>query len=216
MGTATGRLYWGTLAGALAVLALLGLRLNDYYLELVTKALLLGVFALSVDLAWGFTGILSIGQAVFFGLGAYTYTILSLRFPVPGITSAALAAAILLPGLLAAAIALVGFHTGTHQIYFALITLALGLIFEAVAVVWRGLTGGFDGLINIPFLRFPVAPGWQLTIDRPQTYYCFVVALCAVLYLASHRLVTSPLGSVLEAIRENEERAVFLGYDTRR
>ncbi len=216
MGTATGRLYWGILSGALAVLALLGLRLNEYYLELVARALLLGVFALSVDLAWGFTGILSIGQAVFFGLGAYTYTILSLRFPSPGITYAALAAAIVVPVLLATGLAFVGFHTGTHQIYFALITLALGLIFEAVAVVWRGLTGGFDGLINIPFLHFPVAPGWGIIVDRPQPYYYFVLAVCAVLYVLSHRLVTSPLGSVLEAIRENEERAVFLGYDTRR
>ena len=216
MGTGTGRLYWGILAALLAGLALLGLRLNDYYLELVARALLLGLFALSVDLAWGFTGILSIGQAVFFGLGAYTYTILSLRFPVPGITYGALAAAAVLPMVLAAAIAFVGFHTGTHQIYFALITLALGLIFESVAVVWRGLTGGFDGLINIPFPHFVLAPGWGILIDRPWLYFYFVLLVCAALYVASHRLVTSPLGSVLEAIRENEERAVFLGYDTRR
>ncbi len=216
MGTGTGRLYWGILAALLAGLALLGLRLNDYYLELVARALLLGLFALSVDLAWGFTGILSIGQAVFFGLGAYTYTILSLRFPVPGITYGALAAAAVLPMALAAAIAFVGFHTGTHQIYFALITLALGLIFESVAVVWRGLTGGFDGLINIPFPHFVLAPGLGILIDRPWLYFYLVLLVCAALYVASHRLVTSPLGSVLEAIRENEERAVFLGYDTRR
>jgi ABC-type branched-subunit amino acid transport system permease subunit len=194
----------------------LGFGLNEYYLEVVARALILGLFALSVDLAWGFTGILSIGQAVFFGLGAYAYAIISLRFPVPGITYGALTAAAILPVVLAAAIAFVGFHTGTHQIYFALITLALGLIFEAVAVVWRGLTGGFDGLINIPFPRFAVPGGWGLTIDRPVTYYYLVLFLCAALYVASHRLVTSPVGSVLEAIRENEERTVFLGYDTRR
>jgi len=216
MGPSGGRRYWGSLSGCLAILALLGFGLNDYYLEVVARALILGLFALSVDLAWGFTGILSIGQAVFFGLGAYTYTIISLRFPIPGITYGALAAAAVLPMVLAAAIAFVGFHTGTHQIYFALITLALGLIFESVAVVWRDLTGGFDGLINIPFPRFAVAAGWSLTIDRPVTYYFFVLALCAAFYVASHRLVTSPVGSVLEAIRENEERAVFLGYDTRR
>ncbi len=216
MGTTGGRTYWGVLACGVAVLALLGLRFNDYYLELVARALLLGLFALSVDLAWGYTGILSIGQAVFFGLGAYTYTILAQRFPYPGITYAALAAAVLLPALLAVGIAFVGFHTGTHQIYFALITLALGLIFESVAVVWRGLTGGFDGLINIPFPHIVLAPGWGILIDRPLWYFYFVLLVCAGLYVLSHRLVTSPVGSVLEAIRENEERAVFLGYDTRR
>jgi len=216
MGTATGRLYWGILTGALAVLALLGLRFNDYYLELVARALLLGLFALSVDLTWGYTGILSIGQAVFFGLGAYTYTILAQRFPFSGITYLALAAAFLLPALLAVGIAFVGFHTGTHQIYFALITLALGLIFESVAVVWRGLTGGFDGLINVPFPYFALAPGWGLLVDQPRRSFYFVLIVCAVCYVVSHRLVTSPVGSVLEAIRENEERAVFLGYDTRR
>lgn len=211
-----GRIYWGILAGGVIALALLGLRFNEYYLELVARALLLGLFALSVDLAWGYTGILSIGQAVFFGLGAYTYTILSQRFPFPGVTYGALTASALLPALLAAGIAFVGFHTGTHQIYFALITLALGLIFESVAVVWRGLTGGFDGLINVPFPYFVLAPGWGILVDRPQLYFYFVLIVCAVVYVLSHRLVTSPVGSVLEAIRENEERAVFLGYDTRR
>ncbi len=216
MGTTGGRTSWGILAGGVVLLGLLGLRFNDYYLELVARALLLGLFALSVDLAWGYTGILSIGQAVFFGLGAYTYTILAQRFPFPGIPYGALAAAVLLPALLAVGIAFVGFHTGTHQIYFALITLALGLIFESVAVVWRGLTGGFDGLINIPFPHFDLAPGWGFLVDQPRRYFYVVLVVCAALYVLSHRLVTSPVGSVLEAIRENEERAVFLGYDTRR
>jgi branched-chain amino acid transport system permease protein len=193
---------------ALVTLAVLPWALARYQLSILTDLLVFGLFAMSLDLIMGYTGMVSFGHAAYFGLGAYGSALVLIHFnqPVP--------VALLAGALLAGAVALpVGwFSTRATGIYFAMLTLAFAQLLYTVAYKWRDLTGGSDGIAGVPKTTlFWGGP----SLASPRAFY-FLVAACVVLSLVACRaLVRSPFGKALQAIRENERRFTSLGRDPR-
>ena len=181
--------------------------MSKFYLLLAFDALLFGAIAMSLDLLIGYTGLVSFGHAAFFGLGAYSTAILLER----GVLSlwACLVAAGLVVGLYALVVSY--FATARRGIYFALLT----LIFAEVVYTFFRYTqtfGGSDGIQGVPAPRLTPA----FAIDTPLRNYYVVLAYLALAYLVCRVLVASHFGKVLVAIRENEDRARFLGYNVQR
>jgi len=158
------------------------------------------IYALGFNLLLGYAGLPSFGHGAFFGVGAYAFGLCQLNFSsnlwiclLSAIGAGAIA------GALVAA-----FISHRRGIYYALLTIAFGQIFWFVAIKWHSVTRGEDGLLNIkrpPFLE-----------DLDSLYYfCFLVFVAVTFFL--WRLVNSPFGRVLSAIRQNETRARFIGYN---
>jgi len=191
---------------ALAALPLLP-GVPKYYLLLAFDALLFGAIAMSLDLLIGYTGLVSFGHAAFYGLGAYATAILLER----GIHSlwACLGFAIVIVGLYALVVSY--FATARRGIYFALLT----LIFAEVVFTFFRYTqtfGGSDGIQGLPDAF--VLPG--IAIDTPARKYYLVWVYLVLAYAVCRVIVTSHFGRVLVAIRENEDRARFLGYNVQK
>ena len=161
------------------------------------------VYALGYNLLLGYTGLPAFGQGAFFGVGAYAYGLCYLNWSQNPLLALACAA---LGGGAAAALvgALVAHRRG---IYFALLTIACGQVFWFVAMKSHSVTGGEDGMLNI---HRPTLGG--LGLKDNVTLYYFVVAVLAVTLVLLWRLVHSPFGKALQAIRMNETRARFVGY----
>ena len=181
--------------------------MSKFYLLLAFDALLFGAIAMSLDLLMGYTGLVSFGHAAFFGLGAYASAILLER----GVISlwVCLLAAVVVVGLYALVVSY--FSTARRGIYFALLT----LIFAEVVYTFFRYTqtfGGSDGIQGVPAPQ--LAPG--LAIDTPLRNYYLVLVYLGLAYVVCRTLVTSHFGKVLVAIRENEDRARFLGYNVQR
>jgi branched-chain amino acid transport system permease protein len=181
--------------------------MSKFYLLLAFDALLFGAIAMSLDLLMGYTGLVSFGHAAFFGLGAYASAVLLER----GVLSlwACLAFAILVVGLYALVVSF--FSTARRGIYFALLT----LIFAEVVYTFFRYTqtfGGSDGIQGVPSPRLI----GEFALDTPLRNYYLVLVYLGLAYLACRVLVTSHFGRVLVAIRENEDRARFLGYNVQR
>jgi branched-chain amino acid transport system permease protein len=189
----------------LAVLLFLPLGLSSYQTGLATKMLILALFAMSLDLLLGYAGLASLGHAAFFGVAAYAVGLLTLRagwnawlaFPA-ALTVATLTGA--LYGLLA---------LRARGSYFLMITLALAQVLWGIAFGWRTMTGGDDGLPNVP--RPELALPWSLADTLPFYYFTLgVVAVATVLLVC---IVRSPFGYALRGIRESESRMLALGYN---
>jgi len=181
------------------------------YVGLGTEMVIFAIFALGFDLLLGYTGILSFGQAAYFGLAAYTMGIVCIHFHSPillgmlvGILAATLAAVVI--GLLIIR------KTG---IYFAMLTIAFGQMFFFIASRWKTVTGGEDGLTGIPrdIISFGLF-NWNLKNDLAFFYFVFIFFILAT--LTKYWLVKSHFGQVLKTIRENEKRAQVVGYNVRR
>ncbi len=181
--------------------------MSKYYLLLAFDALLFGAVALSLDLLMGYSGLVSFGHAAFFGLGAYSTAVLLER----GVLSLWLCLGLGAVVVGAYALTVSYFATTRRGIYFALLT----LIFAEVIYTFFRYTqtfGGSDGIQGLPASQ--VWPG--VAIDTPARLYYLVVAYLLLAYLACRALVRSHFGQVLVAIRENEDRARFLGYNVQR
>jgi branched-chain amino acid transport system permease protein len=187
---------------ALAALPLLPF-MSKYYLLLAFDALLFGAMAMSLDLLMGYTGLVSFGHAAFFGLGAYSTAVLLERNVLS--LWACLGLAVLVVGLYALLVSY--FATARRGIYFALLT----LIFAEVVFTFFRYTqtfGGSDGIQGLPPPH--LLPG--VALDTPLKNYYLVLVFLALAYVTCRVLVWSHYGRVLVAIRENEDRARFLGY----
>ena len=201
------RLPWGLL-GVLAALSvpLLGSR---FYTFVATDVAIMALFAVSLNLLLGYTGLVSFGHAAYFGVGAYTTGLLMKKAGV-GFTLAFPAA-----GLLAGLLALVfGFFcVRVTKIYFAMLTLAFAQIVWAICFKWNDVTGGDQGMPEIPYPdlawmeRLPLVGDLQ-TSDH---FYLLTVVLVGVCFWLLRRIVGSPFGRILTTIRENPERAEFIG-----
>jgi branched-chain amino acid transport system permease protein len=194
--------------GAAAVLVALPWVLARYQLSILTDLLIYGLFAMSLDLIIGYTGMVSFGHAAYFGLGAYGSALVLLNFeqPIP----VALLAGTLLAGVVAAPVAYLS--TRATGIYFAMLTLAFAQMLYTVAYKWRDLTGGSDGIAGVPKTTlFWGGP----SLATPQAFYLLVAACVLLSLLACRALVRSPFGRALQAIRENERRFTSLGRDPR-
>jgi branched-chain amino acid transport system permease protein/urea transport system permease protein len=195
--------------GLLILFPLIG---DDYLTVQLTQFVVYGIFAMSLSLVWGYAGILCFGHAVFFGLGAYIMA-LTTKNMIPGITGlmtasfVAIAMSILVVALFAAVLGYFLFYGRLSGPYLGIVTLAIAVIAERIAVKWYYI-GGFNGLINVPPLSFA---GWEL-IDQNVLYY-FIVAVGFGVYLFCDRIVRSPFGTILSAVRSNETRAEFFGYN---
>jgi branched-chain amino acid transport system permease protein len=186
-------------------------------LNVAAKILIFIVLVASYDLLLGYTGIVSFAHTMFFGIGAYGVAIASTRI---GPTWGALAIGILCAVALSLALSLVIglFSLRVRAIFYAMITLAVASAFQTMAAQLSDITGGEDGLnFKLPEL---LSPAFRLVEDRVLgasidgkfiTYY--IVFVCAaLLFLAMLRIVNSPFGRVLQAIRENDFRAEAIGY----
>jgi branched-chain amino acid transport system permease protein len=195
-------------AGVLLGLALIAPFTNSFVILLITRALILAILAMSLDILLGFTGLPSLGQAAYLGIGAYLTAILATKFNF-GLGWSFWVVVLLGMLLAAATAAFFGlFAMRASGVYFLMITLALGQCVWGLAYRWNSMTGGDNG-INLP--RRP-AFGIQLASD--VAYFYVVLGLFAASLLALYVLVKSPFGRSLEGIREREVRMRTLGYNT--
>ncbi len=193
---------------ALAAIAIIIPNTNSFVILLATRALAFSILVMSLDILLGYTGLPSLGQAAYLGVGAYLTAILATRYQfglgydfwlvvVLGILSAAALAAIF--GLLAIR------ATG---VYFLMITLALGQCAWGLAYRWNSLTGGDNGI------NLRARPKFGIDLANEVTFFYLVFFLFAVSLLLMYTLVRSPFGRSLAGIRERELRMKILGYNT--
>ena len=194
----------------MAVLMAVPFFMDLFYQTFLTEVLVWVLFAVSFDLIFGYTGLLSFGQALFFGLGAYSIAIPVSKFGLgPG---PAFLLAIIIPMLFAW---LVGyFSVKLSGIHFVIITLIFALIGSTIGETWPSLTGGADGL-TVPFAPLQIGP-LKIDFTDIKTNYYLVLIVVALCFLLLRRMVQSPLGKVFIAIRENEDRARLIGYNVQR
>jgi len=181
---------------------------NDFWVSIVTEIMIWGLFAASVNLLFGYTGLLSFGQAVYFGMGAYgvalTIDIFGFSFwPAALVGIAVATVTAFITGIFAARLT---WH------YFAIITVVFSLIFFFFAVGWKDVTGGDDGL---PFTMPPLfkAGGFELSLLDLTFQYYFILAVVAGCFVLMHMILKSPLGFAFIAVRENASRAGLVGYN---
>jgi branched-chain amino acid transport system permease protein len=190
----------------LAVLIVLPLFSGSYTVRIISKVLIFALFAMSLDIVMGYTGMRSFGHAAFFGFGGYMTGILSVKL---GITSfwAILPITLLSCAVLAA---IIGYFTlRVTGVHFLLVTMAFGQLLSQIATRWRTLTGGSDGFggIKYPDLGFEIS--WN-----PTKLYFFTLLVFIVCALLLNRFMKSSFGRSLIGIRENEGRMRSLGFNT--
>ncbi len=192
------------------LLGLVPLLCPVYWVMLITEILVMGLFSLSFNLLFGTTGLLSFGQAGFLGVGAYVSALLITN----GVSSISL---ILFSSVAAAAATalVVGFFcVRRDEIFFAMLSLAFGMMLFTVAHNWREVTGGSDGL---PVFSLPplVLGSWRVSLFSPVSVYYFVLVWAVLGALFLWRVERSPFGLMLQAVRENKERVAFSGGNVR-
>ena len=186
-------------------------------LNVAAKILVFVVLVASFDLLLGFTGIVSFAHTMFFGIGAYGIAIATTRLgPTWEALAAGLLCALLVSFVLSLAVGL--FSLRVRAIFFAMITLAVASAFQTLASQLSDFTGGEDGLtFKLPAIlsssfEFAQDPFLGVTLDGRLLCYYLLFFTAVLLFLALLRIVNSPFGRVLQAIRENEFRAEAIGY----
>jgi branched-chain amino acid transport system permease protein len=181
---------------------------GSFVVLLATRAMAFAILAMSVDLLLGFTGLSSMGQAAYFGVGAYLTAVLATKFHF-GLGWdfwIVVVLGILIGAALAAVFGL--FAIRASGVYFLMITLALGQCVWGLAYRWNSLTGGDNGI------NMSSRPNFGLDLSNEVTFFYLVFAFFAASLLALYVLVRSPFGRSLEGIRERELRMQILGYNT--
>jgi branched-chain amino acid transport system permease protein len=198
----------GRSAALLAALLILPHVLGEFWAFQLSLYFLYAAAALGIGICWGQAGFLPLGQALFFGLGAYLSGFALLRFADSWLLALLLPLAALAPGALAWVIGLLVFRGRTESgPYFALITLAIALLAFQMANSWNQVTGGYNGLKGIPAL--PGLDGFT------AVYHVAAVALAGAVAVAGW-LAEAPIGVLWRALAQNERRVSFFGYDTAR
>jgi branched-chain amino acid transport system permease protein len=186
---------------------------SRFYTFVATDIVILSLFATSLNLLLGTTGLVTFGHAAYFGIGAYTTALLMKNLGMPFLPSWVAG------GLMAGAFAMVfGFFcVRLTKIYFAMLTLAFAQIVWAICFKWNDVTGGEQGLPNVPYPDL----GWMEMLPLigdlrvSDKFYFVALILVALCYAALRRIVLSPFGRVLTVIRDNPERAQFIGVNVR-
>ena len=202
-------LFGGTTLVVVLVLFLLPVVLPSP--TLATEILIFALAALACNLLLGYGGLLSFGQGIFFGAGAYLSALAMIHADVGLLAALAIAA---LSGTLIAAVvgALAIRRTG---IYFVMMTLAFNQTAYFIAYTLDKWTGGENGLLDIPRPPLTIFGAILADLSSPAAYYVFVAVLFLLVFIAAKRVITSPFGSTLIAIRDNESRADAVGYNTK-
>jgi branched-chain amino acid transport system permease protein len=194
------RLALGAAAWFASALILMFAPIGAYTATLATEAVILSLWAVSYNLVYGYMGEISFGHAAFFGLGAFGVPLLARDLGLPFVLD-------LLGGMLVAALfaVLVSFVIRrTRGVYYAVLTFVLAEVVYVVAIKWTGFTGGDNGL--------PVAR--PALLNPSVRYALFALVVVTIAIAALHRIVNSPAGRVVQAIRQNERRARQIGYNT--
>lgn len=196
------------LAVALALLAAFPLAGASFYVELVTKVMILAIFAMSLDLLVGYTGLVSFGHAAFYGVGAYALALSAPRYE-PASLWLTLPAAVLLAAL--AALAVGSFVVRARGTYFIMVTLAFAQMFHFVFHDTE-FGRGSDG-ISMNFKPAASVAGFApFDLSKPTHLYYFVLAALVAVFAFLRLLLRSPLGRAFQGIKSNEHRMVSLGF----
>lgn len=179
------------------------------YEALAINIVIYGLFALGFNLLLGYTGLLSFGHAAFFGVGAYATGMAIVHLGMPWF--GAIVLGVLLAGVTAVVIGALAIRT--RGIYFAMVTLALSQLIYYLVYQMTDLSGGENGLRGVSVHQAELLGLVSLDLLNPIVKYYFVLLLVAPAVWAFSRLLASPFGAALEAIRENEDRARACGYD---
>lgn len=201
----------------LAALLIMPLFLDGFSLLQATLFVAVAILALSQAFLWGYAGILSFGQAAFFGLGGYTYAVGVINF---GDSTGAIALSILIPAAFAALLGYFMFYGRISDAYVGVITLTVTTILFELSNSTSGdqyhigsaKLGGFNGMPGLPPFNIPGEPDQWL--DEKGTWYVAMGALLLI-YILLRGLLATWFGRVVVAIRENETRAMLVGYDVR-
>jgi urea transport system permease protein len=224
---------WGVFALLTLLLLLAPLVLPEFRLNQLGKFLTFAIIAVGLDLIWGYGGMLSLGQGLFFGLGAYGFAMyLKLQasggklpdfmfwsglkelpwfwapFASPWF---ALAAALIVPALIAGVLGYFIFRSRVQGVYFSIITQVLTLLTSIWFVGQQAYTGGTNGITNVGSAQLF---GYSVLSPTVQRGFYFATVLCLVLvFLVAKGVISSRFGRLLVALRDNENRVRFLGYD---
>lgn len=180
---------------------------GSYTRDTVTRVLIFAVFAMSLNLIFGYAGLFSMGHAAFFGLGGYATGILMVRL---GITSfwVVLPLSVLIVAVFASVFGVIALQL--RSLYFMLVTIALGEALYNLAIKWVGLTGGTNGMPGIPYPDI----GLPQFVMTSISFYYLVLIVSTVCFYLLYRITASPFGYALQGIREDEVRLQVLGYNT--
>lgn len=196
-----------------AILALLPLVMGGYIVYILPEYLIYGMLAMSLGMLWGYAGILSFGQAAFFALGAYAMGLAMKAGLGGGAGYAGLVASVVVGAGLALIFGYFLFSAGVRDIYFVLITLALSIMVQQIAISQSQITGGFNGMY-VPRMNLDLGPLGSLSLAHDRAIYYFVLPITIAVYVGLRRLMASDFGRVLVGIRENEGRTLSLGFET--
>lgn len=177
-----------------------------YYVNILSEILILSVFAVSLNILVGQTGMVSLGHAAFFGAGAYATGIAAVH--VSTNTFLTIGIGLLFAFLLALIIGLLS--TKAHGFYFLMLTLACSQIFYSIVYQWTAVTGGSNGLSGVS----PIDLFANISLSNQVFIYYFILAVFTILLFLLSRFLHSPLGAVFIGIKENEERMKSIGYNT--
>jgi branched-chain amino acid transport system permease protein len=179
---------------------------STYWVGLLTQMVILAILAMSLDILLGYTGLPSLGHAAFFGVAAYAVGVLATTYSAGFWTC--VVGGLLIGTLLSAAFGLILSHV--RDVYFLMITLALGMILWGLSFRWIPVTGGDNGISGIPSL----AAHTGLPLEGPVAFYYVALIVFVVCAALMALIVRSPFGLALRGIRENEGRMKSLGFNT--
>lgn len=224
---------WGAITVITLLLLAAPLVLPEFRLNQLGKFLTFAIIAVGLDLIWGYGGMMSLGQGLFFGLGAYGFAMyLKLQasggklpdfmfwsglkelpwFWAPFASPVfAVIAALLIPGIIAGIIGFVIFRSRVQGVYFSIITQALTLLTSLWFVGQQAYTGGTNGITNLGSAQ--IFGRSLLNSDVQRGFYLATVAALALVYILARLLIRSRFGRLLVALRDDENRVRFLGYD---
>lgn len=194
----------------LIILGFLPLLLPLNYVGLLIRVLILAIFAMSLDILMGYTGLVSLGHAAYFGMSAYSVALLNLFvFHGSNYFIIEFSLAILIAAFTAAVLGL--FTIRTSGVYFMMVTIAIGEMLYGLALKWQTFTGGADGLTGISRPKFFFFLSSNLPRDLEFFYFVWVVFVLSsiIMYL----IVNSPFGHALVGVRENERKMEVLGFN---
>ena len=189
--------------------------IKPFYLSLAIEVLIFAIFAMSLDLLLGYTGLPSFGHAAYFGLGGYLVGYIASTSDLAlGLTSNLLVTLPIVVGITAVIALIIGyFAIRTSGIYFLMITLAFAQMLFSIAIRWSGVTGGSDGLTGVQRPILGLGPLSYQFASR-ESFYFLVLAFFLLSWWLLRQIVNSPFGWALRGIRENEQRMKALGYNT--
>jgi branched-chain amino acid transport system permease protein len=193
----------GLMALALAAAIFLPMVVGVFWVHVLTEILIMGLFATSFNLLFGYMGQLSFGQAAYYGIGAYTTALMITKASIP--LPLCMIASMLLAGIFALIFGF--FCVRLTGIYFAILTLAFGQLLFYIIFQWYSFTGGDNGIQGIP-----VPP----LLQDAHVYYYFALALVIAALIVMRFITNSPFGYTMRAIRDNSDRTRFIGINIRK